>query len=504
MSLREAFSGENLLRQPERPGEKSYRIFPPIGIARVGNSPTDFYLGAESPQLNFLPRGGYRDARRRVKRMGQRFRIYEFEGEKAVREITIEDARIEWTVRLINSKAASGINPSIPAKNLTIDTRRQSVSGKNRDKAVSGELRPLGVAIPVKLGNLRTDELGRLIVLGGHGRSDSWDGSPPDSLFNPGWFDDASDGTVDARIWLPGRLHPVAATGAWVIVGPADFSHPTRAIVTLYDLAENAARTFVPGRRWKPSFTRDIYPVLQRAVFMQWTSSQARWGHGAGFGDFLAPANFAALHELANPGGKAAREAVFNRLRDPNDPFGSGNMPQLAGGLSLTELQYNYFEQWKDGFFTDDWNPSWNPSAPPEPALEKFPIEQQPHQLTQAALGAGVGGSFSPGIETGGIFASHQSYEAPFRISHALKPGDLTQSLSVPWQADFNACSEYWWPSARPGSVIVENGGVFAPDDWARGIDSNQNMVDNWAKLGFVARQSENPLRYTEQERTLP
>ena len=54
---------------------EKYQIYPPIGIARLGNSPTDHYIGAESPQINFVPPEGYRDAERKIKRMGCRFRI---------------------------------------------------------------------------------------------------------------------------------------------------------------------------------------------------------------------------------------------------------------------------------------------------------------------------------------------------------------------------------------------------------------------------------------------
>ena len=64
---------------------KTYHIYPPIGIARVGNSDghyrlgeTDgeYYIGAEAPDINFKPDGGkYRDDEDKIKRMGCRFRI---------------------------------------------------------------------------------------------------------------------------------------------------------------------------------------------------------------------------------------------------------------------------------------------------------------------------------------------------------------------------------------------------------------------------------------------
>lgn len=486
----------------EREPVMSYRIYPSIGLARVGDSPDDYYLGAESPQLNFVPGGGYRDASGKVRRMGQRFRIYEYADDVPVREITAGEASIEWQVQLANSKAAkSFLNQGIPRQDLILDTGTHVVQGANQDVAVSGRINPPGGPIDVKMGNLLTDDSGRLVVLGGHGNSGTWDNSNPGSIQNSGWYDDTSDGPVTATVTLNDGGAIFDAKSAWVIVGCADFAHPMEAVVTVYDLAENAARQFTMPLNAQPSFTEDIYPVLLRAVFMQWTSSTARFGHAAGFGDFLAPAVFPLMHDKNAAGAAQARNDVFVRLRNPNG--GGGNMPDLAGGLALTDLQYSQFEQWKDGNFDDDWDANWNPSAPPEPPLSGYAVEEQPDVLNQASLETAVGGSFAPGIEAGAIIEEDSTYEEPFRISRIISAGDLTQSLSVPWQADFNLCTQVWWPSARPGSVIVDQNGNLVPEEWKRGIADNRAMVNNWSRLGFVIRQSTSPVTYTEQERTL-
>ena len=89
---------------------RDFRIFPSIGIARVGDSPSGWYIGPEAPDLGFLPPDGlHRDAGGRIKRMAARFRVYEFEQNKPVREVTLDSEdieSIEWEVQLANTKAA--------------------------------------------------------------------------------------------------------------------------------------------------------------------------------------------------------------------------------------------------------------------------------------------------------------------------------------------------------------------------------------------------------------
>ena len=51
-------------------------IYPSIGVARVGNSPTEWYLGPEVPDPLPLPAGSYRDNTGALKREAARFRIY--------------------------------------------------------------------------------------------------------------------------------------------------------------------------------------------------------------------------------------------------------------------------------------------------------------------------------------------------------------------------------------------------------------------------------------------
>ena len=126
------------------PTIKSLRIHPSIGIARVGNSPTEFFVGPEIPGENSKPAGGYKDEQGRIKRQAVRFRIYGYdENGSLVKEITSADAQIRWTVHLANKKAAwrefQGQSDNTPQRNakekhrnkLIIDPGARTLSKPN-------------------------------------------------------------------------------------------------------------------------------------------------------------------------------------------------------------------------------------------------------------------------------------------------------------------------------------------------------------------------------------
>ncbi|CAJ0849781.1 10511_t:CDS:2 [Entrophospora sp. SA101] len=93
---------------------KSFAIFPPIGVARVGNS-TDYYVGAEISGV-YVGEGDtffkFKDENNRVRPQAARFRIYGYDESGVVREIKLTDenenvkVKIVWTVTLANKKAA--------------------------------------------------------------------------------------------------------------------------------------------------------------------------------------------------------------------------------------------------------------------------------------------------------------------------------------------------------------------------------------------------------------
>jgi hypothetical protein len=123
----------------------SYKIYPGIGIARLGNSPDDYFIGPEAPGIVADPGdSSYRDVSGRIKRQGARFRIYEVDAnQNIVREITAADAEITWSTHLVNNKAAgANIPPTGPEgmrnagiedrNSLIIDAGEQQIAGTNQ------------------------------------------------------------------------------------------------------------------------------------------------------------------------------------------------------------------------------------------------------------------------------------------------------------------------------------------------------------------------------------
>src|SRR5712664_4179131 len=87
---------------------KYCKVFPGIGIARVGSS-SDCFVGPELPGRTTEPSGGYKDARRDIRRQAARFRIYAFDDANQVLGECLADepgVRIEWRVQLANKKAS--------------------------------------------------------------------------------------------------------------------------------------------------------------------------------------------------------------------------------------------------------------------------------------------------------------------------------------------------------------------------------------------------------------
>lgn len=146
-----------------------YKIHPAIGIARVGNSPDEFFIGPERIGEHPNPQGGFKDAQCRVKRQAARFHIYAHHDDGTVEEITDAEADITWTAHLVNKKAANpGRGNTESAADLTIDPGARTLNGPDQHKLFdTGTIKFSGVsAVTVPLGEVRSDDQNRLLVFG--------------------------------------------------------------------------------------------------------------------------------------------------------------------------------------------------------------------------------------------------------------------------------------------------------------------------------------------------
>lgn len=292
------------------------RLYPAVGVARVGNSPDSFYITPdkigglpiecdEQGNITGQPFGTFKDGMGRVKRQAERFRIYRTDekGGCSNEEITLQTQgvkSIEWTVHIANKKAAwyqfselqgnlllgeknSYKNQNIqPRNNSVIDPKQRqklitdpgprNIGGANQTVDINrnnipsnypfGNFPPANPKYgwPINtLGMLKTDKAGRLLVMGALGRAggdkpiDSYGGADT-------WYDDISDGAVYCTVtWNDGSSQTLKG---WVIIGPPDFAPEVVNISTLDDtMFDIAVRQFnlVPdmcsGGKFNTSYT---------------------------------------------------------------------------------------------------------------------------------------------------------------------------------------------------------------------------------------------------------
>jgi L-lysine epsilon oxidase-like protein len=210
--------------------------------------------------------------------------------------------------------------------------------------------------------------------------------------------------------------------------------------------------------------------------------------------------------------------------------------------LRLTDTMLFLLRQWADGLFINEQREGIDPG----PQLRGAGAA-----LDRGALSSGLGGSFCPGGEAGWIMRNPAIYAGSYRIRQApyqpgalsqpatlpggapataadlatgLEPGDLTKYSAVPWQSDFNECTNqpidvtyaawnnlepastgdpvaqrvqltYWWPAHRP---VWVNGAQWSPTPQNNAGDLQ--MVTAWSTLGFVVKTQDpnNPIDVVE------
>lgn len=288
---------------------QSVKIFPSIGIARLGNSP-EWYVGPELPfpaPPPVPPGGTYKDEQCRIKRQAQRFRLFGYYSDNSVKELTVADGKIQWTVHLANAKARA-------TEGITIDPGSRTLDGPN-DEATFANGTYQGVEVP--LGEAHTDVDGHLIVVGGFGTSASPTNKPLILFDSNGWYDDVADGPVNAAITI--NAQTFQAVGAWVLTAPPRYAPTVDSIITLYDtLREIAIEAGTLPQPGQPSFADDIWPILTRALNMRGVAAL-----------IFGPGDHASLSQVIppGPGQDLTRQAIFAKLANPSG--GGGDMPLI-------------------------------------------------------------------------------------------------------------------------------------------------------------------------------
>ncbi len=473
-------------------------IYPAVGIARVGNAPVtgkdDYFIGPEVMGQVPNPAGGFKDKKGRVKKQAARFRIYGYDAKgNVVKEITAADADIQWRVEIANMKAGwymfnnalDLVGAAIPSayRNNTITDRSKliisptpvSISGKDKSgdeyRFDDGEF--MGTKVP--LGELRTDEQGRLIFLGGDGHSASYTNATAITFANNDtWHDDVSDGPVRATVTLKDGT-VLEADPAMVAVTPPNFGQGLYGVVSMYDVVYNMSveQNWIKKPK-TPDFYEHIYPILERMSQTQWVNQ----GFFMVFGK-NSPADFndpklIKQHRSTDKKNDWLRKRVFNWFRDPaSDEYAPAKVPPFYGDyfseysemakvdLSVTAVQYEWLKSWAAGKFTTEKPVRYK-------TLEEVPLQDKPHMLTKTNLDDCLGGPFHPGIELTWPMRVPQMWKEAFRLNIAAEgdtpevnwgpllstnivlekdgplaasgPGTLTRWLGVPWQTDEASC----------------------------------------------------------------
>lgn len=591
---------------------RRFRIHPAVGVARVGNAPTAFFIGPEQPSVpaNWVDDAfsSFRDDQGRIKRQAARFWLFEYvdDGADQLQPVQVKPGGdvvdIEWRVHIANRKAsfftfngqsgapdlyaaraakpagapekeapprANRRNAEVPPEErrseLDIDPGEQVVSSASPGPVKLTNTSAATNGIIPDLGDIQVDAEGRLLVLGGHGVSGSSQDPPvtiDEYANNDTWFDDVGDGPVKARVRLSDGT-VVDADPAWVVVGPPDFVPTVANAVSLYDLMWDLAVRQLPipldkafrqaelstlisqKQMWSasgekslkgyvPSFTREIYPILSRALAVRDLHEPLDIDKGSYHLQLMdwTTLNSKDPTDVRNP--PALREYIFGRIRKPTGtnidwrgmPRGLGDDYDSLGPrtgkptalFSLTQIQYALLAEWAAGNFLDDW-PGTEPAIP-------APEAPSPAGLDRAALENCVGGPFFPGIEVSWLVRRSELYKEPFRLDAPNAPideagtprklgtltfeaGFFSQQMAQPWQADFFDCHKeefeggdqrqyyyMWWTAQRPDDTYAPDATSQAP--WVRHVvpagevldpesdERFKHMVARWSNLPYV------------------
>ncbi len=354
------------------------------------------------------------------------------------------------------------------------------------------------------LGEMHTDNDGRLIVLGGYGKASGFEGNgvySPDvpleeAVNNDGWFDDTSDGPVEAVIlFKDGTFHQVEGS-AWVVTSDPSYAPQVPNVVSLWEDLYNTwvenmelepamydpnATTDTPvsnpafalgkgyNLNYKPDYENQIRPILNAAHLQMWATNLVANGQGAHDTVAQQPMegkkwveimNFMRNPNLSNNenqqnGTRMPLSLGDSVIDDPSNPNS-----RVQDFLAISRTQYFLMYNW----LINDTVTTGTPIGAGE-------------KLDRNVLGNCLGGRFSPGIEMTFIIRDVDLYQnwkdgnnynpaGPFRINGAkmnyanlatpalevgytpthktpVEPGDICKFMSIPWHTDYNSCATH-------------------------------------------------------------
>lgn len=406
------------------------------------------------------------------------------------------------------------------------------------------------------LGEIRTDPAGRLLVTGGYGRCAGWPIGGKvdlgDDVNNDQWFDDTSDGPVNAVLQFDDGTY-AQVQGAWVTSTDPSAAPQISNIVSAWDDVYDcwvrgldlAPDIYADGdfvTTYRPSFDDQIAPIFRSASLQRWVANLSPHGSSV-------HARLATIQASDDPSSTelAGIYPVFRnpfRLDDPNDPehFNTTKMPLALGDgvepfLPLRKTQYFFLTRWNEGRAAFSAGPG-----------KPLGIGEY---LDKAVLANCIGGRFSPGIDVTFVIRDPAIFIQPWQTSGAgpfrlrakaldyatatdpkralltcgyvprhvdgegLEPGDFSKFMAIPWHTDYNSCAThpplpnpagnrkvFWsWPAQRPVAVNVAADIAWAPNGSDPKTATPTLGDQRWSLRGYGtdAAQPENWGRYQDR-----
>lgn len=364
-------------------------IFPPVGIARFGDSENEYFLAPEVPGRTSPPAGidKFRDSEQKIRRQAVRFRVYAYdENDNNLGEINSkvvigpaaqEHYTLKWTVHVANKKAAhtafqgryaqppvtSLRNPNVQPdldldkrEKLIVDPKQQPISQDGTDfvnlkGTFQGSNKQVTDINDVYLGQLQVDQAGRLIFVPGTGDAkcvtdpNNFQPEIVSEFDSADWIDTACDGWVNVEVGTSQNTDSITKIiplkhMATVITAPPKFVWGINSPTTLYNIMEDLYwRGGQPGWPDKPvvfDFLKDIWPVLNSAASISWTNNSALQGHGPSSNGHFSSKKVLEIFEKGSTKEKNdLKTRIFEKLRKPDyeDPSQADGryMPRLSG-----------------------------------------------------------------------------------------------------------------------------------------------------------------------------